>query len=135
MYLSTPWALPHSNLYGNHRVVDLLVLLEAECLHEDNERNLTRRGRDRHDQHPVLLHLHERERSVPLALREHFRNGDLPAIPLVVLHENTIRREILERDQRRLRPADDEVTPGVERVLAHFDQFQAVLRLRELSVA
>ena len=112
---------------GDDRDVDVLVFLHAQGLHEDDQRNLAGRRRDGHNELPVLLLLHQGEGAVPFFLREHLRDLDLAAVPLVELHEDAVRGEVLQGDQAALRPPDDEVSAGIVRILAHLDELALVL--------
>ena len=116
-------------------VVDVLVFLHAEGLHQDDQRDLARRGRDAHDELAVLLLLHEGEGPVPFLLREHLGDLDLAAVPLIELDQHAVRREVLEGDQGPLRPSDDEIAARIERILLGvLDQLAAVLVDRQLPL-
>src|SRR5216117_3160709 len=120
---------------GDDRVVNVLVLLHAEGLHQDDQRDLARRGRDAHDELAVLLLLHEGEGPVPFLLREYLGDLDLAAVPLVELDQHAVRREVLEGNQRPLRPSDDEIAARIERILLGvLDQLAAVLVDRQLPL-
>ncbi len=113
------------------RLEDLLVVLHPEGLHQDHERDLPARRRDRDLEDAVLLLLDDRQRPVAAALAEHLRALDRRAVPFVVLREDPVGREVLEADDDPLRAADDRVAARVERVFAVLDELRAVLVVRE----
>src|SRR3990170_736061 len=119
---------------GHDRVVDLGVLLHPQCLHEDDQRDLAGCRRHGYDELTVLLLLHQSEGAVPLLLGEDLRDLDLPPVALVELHEDAVRREVLEGDERAFRAADDIVPARVARVLALLDELPAILVEGELAL-
>ena len=110
---------------------DLLVVLHPEGFHQDDEGDLTARGRNGDLQDAVLLLLDDGERPVSAPLAEHLGALDRRAVPLVELGEDAVRREVLEADDDPLGAADDGIPSGVEGVLAVLDELRTVLVVRE----
>ena len=115
---------------GDDGVVDLLVVLHAQGLHQGHERDLSRGRGHGHHEHAVALLLHQGQGAVPFLLREYLRDLQLGAVALVELDHDPVGRQVLEGDQDALRAADDEVSAGVHRVLAGLQQLLADTRPR-----
>ena len=119
---------------GDYGLVDLLVALHPECLHEHDQRYLAGCRGDRYDQHAILLLFHEGQRAIALPLREDLGDMQARAVPLVELDHHPVRGEVLQRYQRALRPTDDEVAAWVAQILAHHREESVQLLVGGLAV-
>ena len=121
-------------LVGDDGLVDLLVLLHPQGLHQGDEGDASGCHGDGHHDRAVLLLLDEGERTVSVLLGEHL--GDLHggAVLLVVLDHHPVGGEVLESDQDPLGPSDNEVSSGLAGILPLPDELVLVLVIGERTV-
>jgi len=116
---------------ADDRVEDVGVLLHAQGLHQDDEGDLSAGHGNGDYQDAVLLLLEGRERPVALLLREDARDRRELVVPLCVLYEDPVRREVLDGYQDALRSVDDEVAARVEGVCEVLRQLALVVLGRD----
>ncbi len=115
-------------------VVDVLVVLHVQRLHQGHQGDLTGGGGDGDHEDAVLLLLHQGEGAVALPLREYLGHFELGAVALVELDHDPVGGEVLQGDEHPLGPADDEVSAGVGGVLRSFHELPAVLLIGQLTL-
>ena len=98
---------------------NLLVVVDAKGTHQQDHGDGGRAGRaDLHHEHAVTALLDGEGLAHTVLLGEDFGDLGLLGVALVDLHGHAVWREVFHRDEHALGAVDDEVTTGVEGVLA-----------------
>ncbi len=115
-------------------IVDVLVLVHPQGLHERHQRDLPGGGGNGHHEDAVLLLLHQGKGAVALLLREDLGHLQLGAVPLVELDHHPVGGQVLEGYEHPLGPAGDEVSARIGRVLSGLHELPAVLLVGQLAL-